>query len=626
VSKDFNTDTAPEKKASPATGQEDWEERLCAMVGSEWSKGRSYVSKLNDLHDDIYDMLRGERPKKNYDWQSNVVINKVFQIVWTTISYVAQKIYKANPIVGIDGFDERECWKRQMLIEKWFQRDQYFITLVLIWLRLILNGTVFVKKTWNQELITAPGGRKFPKQDGPHDMVVDNADVVIDWLLRPGQSIKDARFIIHREMVDLASLYSSKVNYINLDLLQGTTGVRTDNDENKPAALSKDGLDQPPASDVYREVEVKERQGFFPVSINKNGDIKAVFEIDEIYGKDRDEKIEWRPMVITIARAGGAPVLIRWEENPYGEMTWCAGHLFLDAKKWWSTGQIEPIADLQTMMNDNVNAMFDEIWRNLTPPILVNKYGLHEWDTMVNAPGQIWQIAGPPRDQIEITRPSQITGDAWMKHRLFDNEIQLSSSVTPDVSGKSIADTATQGVLNSQFSSAKFDLMIMLFEQSLLIPSVEMTFRFAQKFAHPMTFLAMFGEPMKFDDPFVEGFKYQPRLSSVKTDQSQEREVQEDIQLLGIVAPMQNPGTAKMVNVLIQDIMMQRKGVLPAKEQLLDENYFEPSTPEGTLQMMNRGAGGIQPGAPSNQNGIPQSVNERSIRQRQITPKGMNLQ
>ena len=57
-----------------------WETKLANQIWDEWQQGRNYVSDLDDMYEDLYRMLRGERPEKNYDWQSNVVINKVFQV------------------------------------------------------------------------------------------------------------------------------------------------------------------------------------------------------------------------------------------------------------------------------------------------------------------------------------------------------------------------------------------------------------------------------------------------------------------------------------------------------------------------------------------------------------------
>ncbi|MFH1147577.1 MAG: hypothetical protein V1736_07705, partial [Pseudomonadota bacterium] len=76
-----------EEKEDPADLPE-WQTDLTNHVLNEWDKGKSFVSSLDSLYDDLYDMIRGERPEKNYDWESNIVINKVFQVVWTAIPYL----------------------------------------------------------------------------------------------------------------------------------------------------------------------------------------------------------------------------------------------------------------------------------------------------------------------------------------------------------------------------------------------------------------------------------------------------------------------------------------------------------------------------------------------------------
>ena len=97
----------------------DWEDELCKQVLDEWEKGRNYVSDLDQLYEDLYNMLRGERPVKNYDWQSNVVINKVFQVIWTAIPYIMQKIFGATPVMGVKSFDHKGKWQREALLEFW---------------------------------------------------------------------------------------------------------------------------------------------------------------------------------------------------------------------------------------------------------------------------------------------------------------------------------------------------------------------------------------------------------------------------------------------------------------------------------------------------------------------------
>ena len=52
----------------PAEPQEEpiprWHDELCRFVLDEWEKGQSHVYEMNALYDDIYDMIRGERPTK----------------------------------------------------------------------------------------------------------------------------------------------------------------------------------------------------------------------------------------------------------------------------------------------------------------------------------------------------------------------------------------------------------------------------------------------------------------------------------------------------------------------------------------------------------------------------------
>ena len=618
--KNFNNQPAKSKETKK-TDPDSWESKVCTQVLSEWEKGQTYASSLNDMYEDLYLMMRGKRPKKNYDWQSDITLRKAFQIVWKMISYVSQKIYGSYPIVGVSGFDKKGCWQRETLLETWMEEDRYFLVIVQGLLRLGLNGTVIGKKNWKQKLATLQGengqSQSFPMEDRPEDLILNNKDVVCDWLLRPGQSITQGRFVIHREVVDMMTLYNSKIKYINLeDINTGQTAGRTEEAEDHSRVRGEDGQDQIPESDMYAEVEKFERQGLWPVKVGKNGEIIPIFDQEEIYKPGT----QWKQMLVCVADKQN-PVLIRWEENPYGEMNYWDGHLYIDAERWQSQGVVEPAKDVMIAQDDNINAMFDEIWRNLFPPAIVNKFAQVEWDTIKYAPSQIWEAAGNPNDNFLITRGTEITRDAWQKHALLEGELQLLTPVTHSVAGAGKENTATLGALNATFSASQLDFITKMVEITWLIPSSKMTLRFAQKFAHPLTFLALLGEPFKFDQ-YLDEYKFRPCASSVKLPEQREAEIQQDLQILQIVSSIPNPNQAKVVNYFIRNILRNRNR--PEMVPLFDEKYFEPQTPAGQMQRML--GMGVEQGTASNEEGIPMSPQERATRGRTFTPRGITIQ
>ena len=136
-----------------------------------------------------------------------------------------------------------------------------------------------------------------------------------------------------------------------------------------------------------------------------------------------------------------------------------------------------------------------------------------------------------------------------------------------------------------------------------------MDVEFAKKFAHPNTFKAILGEPFEYGK-WEERYKYIPAASTVKLEHQKEIEIQQDVQLIQILSAIPNPNTPKIVNVLWQNILRNRN--MPQEAAMLDEDYFEPSTDAGNMQMMTRT---LNPGTPSNQNQIPMSGRERGVRQ-----------
>lgn len=628
------TEQKKDKKAMP-----EYEKKLCQAIKTEWERGEQYVSDLNKLYEDLYSMLRGERPEKNYDWQSNVVINKVFQVVWTAIPYFVQKIFGGKPIIGVKSPDKKGAWQREQILEFWHtmqpasnaKHNPFLLVIVCLLLRGTLNGVSYLKKTWHRKLkrvvrkINIPAGfntdgsirmkevdqiETIPVEDWPYNTVVNNLDIRVDWLLQPGQSCRQGRFIVHRILTDLGSLYSSDINYFNLDKIETkgkskTTGWTQDHGTNK----SKDQQDEFPESDIYTDVEIYERQGMFPVYKTKQ-DGRWIPCLDPEKNVYEEKDVEMRHMVATYA-AGKEDVLIRFEPNPYNELMYIDCHLYLDAERWQSMGMVEPFKDIQTALNDNINAAFDEIWQNLFPPAIFNKYALWDWDTVLYAPHQKWLVGGNPENSVKFREPTQITRDAWQKHLLLDSEIQLTSAVTPPMQGVGKEKAATTNVLNAQMSAGKLDFLIRMIEQTALIPSAQMDVRLAKKFAHPKTLQFILGDAFQYGD-FEEIYKYVPAASSVKLEQQREMEVTQDTQLIQVLSGIQNPGVSRLINIILANIFRNREWPELVPGLGLDEEFYEPSSNAGNMQMLNRMIG---PGAVSNQNNLRMTGPERNVRQ-----------
>lgn len=625
----------------------DWQEELSNKVMSEWEKGRTYVSDLDDLYETLYKMLRGERPEKNYDWESNLVINKAFQVVWTAIPYFVQKIFGATPIVGVKSYDEKGAWQREEILEFWHnlqpgnssEHVPYFLIVSMWLLRAMLNGVGIIKKTWHQKLktevketqvvvpteIDADGNEinvephtiknkiTIPIEDWPHNVVCNNKDIVSDWLLQPTQSIRQGRFVIHRALIDLETLYSSKINYINLDDIDPNLKTASSISEDHADLKGKDGQEEIPESDFYTDVEVYERVGKVAVyKDKKDGQWIPCFDKDEMF----EDNVIHKEMVVAIARMAGSEdknnVLIRFEPNENDEINYIDIHLYLDAERWNSIGMLEPAKDMFTAINDNINAMFDEIWQNLFPPVIVNKHALWDWDTMQYAPRQRWLLGGSIKDSIHFKEPSNITRDAWQKHALLDNEVQQ-TTVTNAMKGAGKEKTATTNVLNAQLTADKLDFLVKMIEVTGIIPSAQMDIRFAKKFVHPITFRTILGEDFKFAD-WEEYYRYIPAASSVKMEHQREREIQEDIQLIQIASSIPNPNTPKVLNMLFSNILRNRNQ--PREAELFDPNYYEAKTDSGQLQMLDR-----MTGAASNEQGVPMSGAEKGVRQQTFKPR-----
>ena len=615
------------KETKEMQSLDNWEDLVCSQVLTEWGRGRTHVGDLNDMFDDIYSMFRGERPVKNYDWQSNVVINKVFQIVWTSVPYLVKKIFGAKPMMGVESFDKRGAWQREKILDFWnslqgaknSEHIPYFMVVTSMLIRDCLNGMAVMKKTWTQNFKTI-NGKKVAIEDYPHNIVVNNKDIVFDWLLTPEQSIKQGRFVIHRALTDLGELYNSGL-YKNLDKINLISKI-SDLEEDHSPATSKNGQDNNPVSDIYTDVEIYERVGIWNV-YREGKEWKPVLT----QGGHEDKNVKTKYMVVAVARGGTdtKDVLIRFEPSPYEEINYIDVKCYLDPERFNSTGMVEPVKDTVTAMNDIFNGSLDEMWKNLHPPVIINKAALWDWDTMVYAPHQRWLMSGDPNGAVNFVQPSNISRDVWQSYGLLDSEAQQ-IAITNAMAGAGKEKTATTNVMNAQLSAGKLDFVLQMVEMSLLIPSAQMDIRFAQKFAKPETLNLILTiaskkegkkpEPFRFTD-WEEIYQYKPVASSVKTDQLKDMETQEDIQLLQILGSVNNPKVTKILNHILANILRNRD--MPIEGDMLDEDYFEPNGDAGNIQQIMKTMGG----AASNDSGVPMSPQEQGVRQKTFKPKVM---
>ena len=609
------------QESKEMSSNEDWETLTCNQISTEWSRGRQYVDDLDDLFDDIYDMIRGERPQKNYDWQSNITINKTFQIVWTAVPYLMKKIFGASPMMGVASFDKKGAWQREQILEFWHNLQgiqnsdhiPFFLIVLQMLIRLSLNGSGFMKKTWKQTMKTI-NGKKVAVEDWPNNTVISNKDIVFDWLLSEAQSINQGRFVIHRSVQDLGTLYDTGM-YKNLDQIKLDKGyVNSEMASDHSEGTDKNDQESAPQSDMYTDVEIYERVGLWNV-YKEDGEWIPIFTL----GGYEDKTIQNKYMVAVSAKGGedSSDVLIRFEPAEYGEINYIDVKGFLDTERFNSMGMVEPAKDTILAQNDVFNGITDEMWKNLMQPVIVNSAALWDWGTMKYAPHQRWLLQGSPKDAIDFVPQTSVSRDAWQTLGFLDNETQQ-TSVTNAMAGAGKEKTATTNVMNAQLSAGKFDFILKMVEVTFLIPSAQMDIRFAKKFAKQETLDLIVGmaavvakkepEPFKFSD-WEEVYQYKPAASSVKDEYRKETSTQKNLQALQILGSVKNPKVAKIMNHILADYL--RDMDMPYEGDMLDEDYFEPESETGQINQIMKTMGGA-----SNEQGVPMSAPEQGVRER----------
>ena len=103
----------------------------------------------------------------------------------------------------------------------------------------------------------------------------------------------------------------------------------------------------------------------------------------------------------------------------------------------------------------------------------------------------------------------------------------------------------------------------------------------------------------------------------MKLEAQKETEIRQDLQLVQIFASIQNPNTAKILNVLWGNILRNRD--MPKEAAMFDEEYFAPDNPGGQMQMLQRRMNGDMA---SNEEGLPMGGTQANVREATFNPLG----
>lgn len=432
-------------------------------------------------------------------------------------------------------------------------------------------------------------------------------------------SIQDKQFVYLRfeKTLDQLKEEEDQHGYINLDLLE-KVDPPAETDTSKES-FNKDAGGQKSKNNASGVTfDIIERYGKGWVVVTKRDPVtgmplKAEPGYDE-FGKKKD-KAELQEICVAWAKSADNYTLIRHQltayvdtrGNPYRPLV--RGLCYVHPSKDGGMGDGPVAREAQVSINDTLNMSNDRVRLATFPVIKVNAYDAEESESVYEfRPGHRMELSDI-RNAEEFHVSSDVSG-AMAQMGVFTNLLHQGIGIYPPQMGDSPGGdiTATATAASGAHANIRSAYQSLTAEHTMLTELYWLILQMTGKFAHPKTGEYLMGDKMYDFDPNADYF-YKPVTSAIEPESSKFQRRKDLTTIFGYVAQVPNPGTPKLLNLLLRKFFESMGDEYEEfASQLLDPNApMEPPTQGGI-------AGGVQPEPVSNQTGMPMSPMEQSAR------------
>ncbi len=559
---------------------------------------RNKVGDINDFEASI-DMLEGIRAEKDYDYQSDISLNEFASTELAQDATDASQYFQTRDFAEVyleDEGDEaiakanaaKECINRTLNQKHLYYYQKFMRARITN----NLGGYVYARCWWEQgtkpvqimrpvieELdvdgfgnqivdleIQVPARRTREVPETIERVVVDrfNFDPIDSRNVFTDNSyvysVQQKKWIIVRFEKTFQELKIDAVNmgYFNLDKLDNMRPPLET--ATSKESYNKDIKHQKVPHDKDKPYDIAERHGLFWVRV-KAGEVVLTKEGRPEPGiNDFGEPLEYaelREMIITHAISDSSKVLIRFQLQPYKDANGkpfkpiVRGLCYVHPTKDTGLGDGKYSRELQIAIDDTFNLGNDRV-RFATMPVLKGrKFQLEDNSTIYMEPGHLMELENPDDIQ-EIKIDDNITG-ALQQIAMLTGKLHQVRSIYPTTMGSlpSIASTTATAIGGAESrSNTRANYKSLTFEHTFLTEFYWMIQQMTWQFAKPETGFKLMGEKVFDFDPSAD-YYYKPLSQSIEAEHSRIQKKRDIIQMVGYVAQIPNPKTAKLINLLL---------------------------------------------------------------------------
>ena len=471
------------------------EGKLREIVNDDFKAADKDQKPREKKYDEYYALYRCYKERTVQLWRNNVFVPIVFEIIETEVPRIMTSFFAKNKLFTVqprEAGDIENARAVEQLLDYQLTYPINSFYEIMLWLKqALLYGSSPLKygwKTieedrvvWRNQTIPWIGMQlpmtkskqieRFKVYDDPTIETLDIKSVRVDpMVVRPGD-IQRARFVIH----SYTSLKSEidPGTHVNLDRVV-EQDIKPEMDRRRTVV----GTTLPSSGYANKQgVKIKERWGKVPAGLLKQFNQDPTIQINAM----DDELVE---AVVTLANED---VIIRAELNPILNGT-KPFIMLIDQPvhgDFWGIGEIEPIAGINTTINDIVNQRIDNVTLAMNMMYLADAEAGIKVKNFVSRPGGIIKCENASPEHLRILETKDVTASSFKEVDFLKAVAQGATGVTDYLKGMnspSMSDTATGISILTESAQARVNAKIMLMQKTALAELAENIIKLDQQF------------------------------------------------------------------------------------------------------------------------------------------------
>lgn len=601
---------------------------IAQVIDSEYVTAK--VNQQNEVADyeSFVDLLDSVRSEKNYDWRSDINLPEFTSLVYTQSAIDVAQYFQTRDFVEVylqDDTDKAVATAKasKELINRTLNQRHLHHYQKFVRGKVINNllGRTYIRCWWEQKVDREEVDGEVDEELGVRSSstfrdsvrydrfnydIVDPRNVFTDN--EYVYTLQDKKWIILRFEKTFEELKQDKriMGYFNLDRLDKKPN--SSETETSRETYNKSSSQVKESSSVSKVFDILERHGKYWVKETEDGIRPGFNQEGEI-----EEGAEFKEVIASFAIKDSEKELIRFQLQPYKDANGnpyrpiIRGLCYIHPNDDGGSGDGRNTRELQIAVNDTFNISQDRVMLATLPVLKVGKHSAEDNPTIRFEPEHVIELEDINQLQ-EVIIKDDIQG-ALTQIALLTNKMQTVTSLTPSAQGaRGLASaSATSEAIASNRTDTRTNYKSMTYENTLLVEFYWMIMQMTWQFAKPETGVKLMGDKVFAFDPSKD-YYYKPVTGAIETEESKSNKIKQWTTLLQIVAQIQHPQIVKIFNMITEKIFI----LMGDEAANVAKKLLNPNTP---IQQGGQNQQGIDQGvSASNQNGVPQSIQETVVR------------